>query len=163
LKKGILSATVAVFMPSTPLTELIPVLQVAIAPVILISGVGLLLLTLTNRFGRAVDRTRQIHHEMCEAAAADRPRLANQVEVIYRRARLIQLSIIMGALSALFAAMLILTLFFTALMKWESGVVISLFFVCCLASLVASLITFIMDIRLSLKALKLELTRQPQA
>jgi hypothetical protein len=43
-------------MYSTPPLELIPVLQVAIGPVILISGVGLLLLTLTNRFGRAVDR-----------------------------------------------------------------------------------------------------------
>ena len=42
-------------MPSTPLHELIPVLQVAIGPVILISGVGLLLLTLTNRFGRIID------------------------------------------------------------------------------------------------------------
>jgi Na+/melibiose symporter-like transporter len=150
-------------MPSTPLTELIPVLQIAIAPVILISGVGLLLLSLTNRFGRAVDRTRQIHHEMRAAAAAERPRLADQVGVIFRRARLIQLSIIMGALSALFAAMLILALFFTALMKWESALVISLFFVGCLISLVASLITFIMDIRLSLHALKLELTRQPEA
>jgi hypothetical protein len=150
-------------MPSTTLSELIPVLQVAIAPVILISGVGLLLLSLTNRFGRAVDRTRQIHHQMREAPAAERPRLANQVEVIYRRARLIQLSIIMGALSALFAAMLIVALFLAALMKWESALVLSLFFIGCLVSLVVSLITFIMDIRLSLYALKLELTRPPEA
>jgi CBS domain containing-hemolysin-like protein len=150
-------------MPSTHLTELIPVLQIAIAPVILISGVGLLLLSLTNRFGRAVDRTRQIHREMRKAATADRPRLAYQVEVIYRRARLIQVSIVMGALSALFAAILILALFLAALLKWESSVVISLIFICCLVSLVVSLITFIMDIRLSLKALKLELTRQPEA
>jgi hypothetical protein len=144
-------------MPSTTLSELIPVRQIAIAPVILISGVGLLLLSLTNRFGHAVDRTRQIHREMHQAAAADRSRLANQVEVIYQRARLIQISIVMGALSALFAAMLILALFVTALMKWQSTVIISLIFICCLVSLIAALITFIMDIRLSLKALKLEL------
>jgi hypothetical protein len=150
-------------MPSTSLTELIPVLQIATAPVILISGVGLLLLSLTNRFGRAVDRTRQIHREMREAAAPDRPQLANQVEVFYRRARLIQLSIVLGALSALFAAMLILALFLTALMKWELAAVISLIFICSLSSLVACLVTFIMDIRLSLKALKVELTRQPEA
>ena len=36
--------------------HLIPILQLAIAPVILISGVGLLLLTLTNRFGCVLDR-----------------------------------------------------------------------------------------------------------
>ncbi len=147
-------------MPSTPLTELIPVLQVAIAPVILISGVGLLLLSLTNRFGRAVDRTRQIHGQMRQTPASDRPQLANQVEVIYRRARLIQFSIVMGALSALFAALLIVTLFLTALLKWGLAALISVFFIACMMSLVVSLVTFIMDIRLSLIALKLELTRQ---
>ncbi len=147
-------------MPSTPLTELIPVLQVAIAPVILISGVGLLLLSLTNRFGRAVDRTRQIHGQMRQTPASDRPQLANQVEVIYRRARLIQFSIVMGALSALFAALLIVTLFLTALLKWGLAALISVFFIACMLSLVVSLVTFIMDIRLSLIALKLELTLQ---
>ena len=147
-------------MPSTPLTELIPVLQVAIAPVILISGVGLLLLSLTNRFGRAVDRTRQIHGQMRQTPASDRPQLANQVEVIYRRARLIQFSIVMGALSALFAALLIVKLFLTALLKWGLAALISVFFIACMLSLVVSLVTFIMDIRLSLIALKLELTRQ---
>jgi hypothetical protein len=150
-------------MPTTPLTEIVLVLQVAIAPVILISGVGLLLLSLTNRFGRAVDRTRQIHHQMREAAEADRVHLANQVKVIYRRARLIQRAIVLGALSALFAAMLILTLFFSALMKWQSTALIGLFFVGCLLTLVMSLIAFIMDIRLSLGALKLELARPAEA
>ena len=149
-------------MPSTPLAELIPVMQDAIAPVILISGVGSLLVAQTNRFGRAVDRTRQLHHEMGAAAAAERPRLASQVAVIYRRARLIQFSIIMAALSAFFAAMLILALFLTALLKWESAGAVFLLFVCCLISLVAALITFIMDVCLSLHALKLELARPPE-
>jgi len=39
-------------MTPPTLTQLIPVLQVAIGPVILISGVGLLLLSMTNRYGR---------------------------------------------------------------------------------------------------------------
>ena len=144
-------------MPSTRLNELIPVLQVAIGPVILISGVGLLLLSLTNRFGRAVDRSRQLNRELRDAADADRTRLAGQIKVLYRRAKLIQLSIILGTFSVLFAAVLIIVLFFTALLELELAVFISLLFICCLLSLIASLVTFIMDLRLSLKALKLEL------
>jgi hypothetical protein len=66
-------------MPMTPVHELIPVLQVAIGPVILISGVGLLLLTLTNRYGRTIDRSRQIVREKRECAEADRHRLEGQV------------------------------------------------------------------------------------
>ena len=144
-------------MPSTRLSELIPVLQVSVGPVILISGIGLLLLSLTNRFGRAVDRSRHLIRELREASDADRLRLAGQVQVLFRRARLIQISIILATLSVLFAAVLIVTLFFTALMKLELAVLISLMFIGCLTSLVISLITFLMDIHLSLKALKLEL------
>jgi Cu/Ag efflux pump CusA len=146
-------------MASTQLNELIPVLQVAIGPVILISGAGLLLLSLTNRFGRAVDRTREIARQMHQATATERSRLANQVNIIYRRAKLIQISIILCATSVLLAAVLIITLFFAVLMKWESAIMLSLLFMCSLGSLIASLIAFIMDIRLSLKALKLELER----
>ena len=53
-------------MSATPLQEIIPVLQVAIGPVILISGVGLLLLTMTNRLGRAIDRSRSLAGELRE-------------------------------------------------------------------------------------------------
>jgi len=52
--------------------DLVPILQVAIGPVILISGVGLLLLTLSNRFGRAVDRSRLLVREMRQAEAPER-------------------------------------------------------------------------------------------
>jgi len=44
-------------MPSTPLTELIPTLKIAIAPVIMISGVGLLLLADLPR-----DLAHHVHH-----------------------------------------------------------------------------------------------------
>jgi hypothetical protein len=46
-------------MPLTSLEQIIPELRDAIGSVILISGVGLLLLTMTNRLGRAIDRARQ--------------------------------------------------------------------------------------------------------
>jgi hypothetical protein len=147
-------------MPTTRLSELLPVLQTAIGPVILISGVGLLLLSLTNRFGRAVDRTRQILREMRAATGDDRKRLVGQVENLYQRARLIQRAIILGAVSLLCAALLIITLFLTVLMKVELAVVIDLLFICCVLSLIGSLIAFIVDIHVSLKALKLEMGDQ---
>ncbi len=148
-------------MMTIPLRDLIPVLQVAIGPVILISGVGLLLLTLTNRFGRAIDRSRQIAREMRELPETGRQRLAEQVEILYRRARLIRLSIIMAAVSVLLASVLIIVLFLTALMKLEAGLLIGLLFIGCMVCMIVSLGAFIRDIHLSLIALRLELGRQP--
>src|SRR3974390_719791 len=108
-------------MPSLPISQLIPVLQFAIGPVILISGVGLVLLSLTNRFGRAIDRSRQLGREMREAGSVERKKLALQVDVLYLRARVIRLSIILATLSVLLAAVLIIVLFVAALLRLETG------------------------------------------
>lgn len=147
-------------MPQMPVSQLIPVLQVAIGPVILISGIGLLLLTLTNRFGRAVDRSRQLLREMREAPDPERQRLAGQVAILYTRAQAIRLAIITAAVSVLLVAVLIIVIFLSALLKLEVGFAISLLFIGCMASLIVSLAAFIRDIHLSLKALKLELGYQ---
>jgi hypothetical protein len=147
-------------MALTPVKELIPVLQVAIGPVILISGVGLLLLTLTNRYGRTIDRSRQLVRELRELAGDDRERLEGQIEILYRRARLIRLSITLAAVSVLLASVLIIVLFLTALWNLEVGLLLSLLFIACMVALSGSLVAFIRDIDLSLGALKLELEYQ---
>ena len=144
-------------MAATSLHELVPVLQVAIGPVILISGVGLLLLTMTNRLGRAIDRARSLARDLQERREPDRDQVQAQVAIIYRRARLLRLTIVLAALSVLLAAALIIVLFLSALMNWDQGLSIILIFIACMGSLIASLITFIHDIHLSLVALKLEL------
>jgi hypothetical protein len=144
-------------MPTTPLHEIVPVLQVAIGPVILISGVGLLLLTMTNRLGRAIDRARQLKGELSKRTDEDREQVLAQVAIIYRRARVIRLSITLAALSVLLASALIITLFVTALLHLELGFFVVSIFIACMASLFASLVAFIRDINLSLHALKLEL------
>jgi len=149
-------------MTSIPLRELIPVLQVAIGPVILISGVGLVLLTLTNRFARAIDRSRALGSELREAGQNKRPRLTSQIEILYRRAKVIRLSIITAALTLLLTAVLIIVLFVSAVARLEDGFGITLIFICCMASLIVSLIAFIRDIQLSLLALKLELADDQQ-
>jgi hypothetical protein len=141
----------------TPLNEVVPVLQVAISPVILISGVGLLLLSLSNRFGRAVDRSRQLAKEMRDLPAAERQRLSGQVHILFRRAELIRVAITMAALSLLLAAVLIISLFLMALIGWKSGGLLSALFIGCMLALICSLLAFIQEIHLSLTALKLEL------
>ena len=144
-------------MTMTSLREIIPVLQVAIGPVILISGVGLLLLTMTNRLGRAIDRARALARDLRERREPDREQVLAQVVIIYRRARVIRLTIALAALSVLLAAVLIIALFLSALSKWDQGLLIGLVFIVSMAALIASLLTFIYDIHLSLVALRLEL------
>ncbi|HVO11879.1 MAG TPA: DUF2721 domain-containing protein [Vicinamibacteria bacterium] len=140
-----------------PVRELIPILQVAIGPVILISGIGLLLLSMTNRFGRVIDRARQLAGCLETALPEQRERAAAQIAILAVRGRLVRLSITFASLSLLLAAILIVTLFLTALLGWENATLLAGLFIACMLMLVVSILVFIRDINLSLAALKLEL------
>jgi hypothetical protein len=139
------------------LADLIPTLQLAIGPVILISGVGLLLLSMTNRFGRVIDRARSLTRELQGAAEADRDRLLGQLEILVARAKLVRAAITLAAFSVLLAALLIISLFLGALLQLGIAAVIVVLFILCMLSLIFSLLFFISDLNLSLKALWLEL------
>ena len=138
-------------------SELIPVLQVAIGPVILISGVGLLLLTMTNRFGRVIDRARILAGMLHEPGLVDPEPILAQINIMSCRARLLRVAIILGSLSVLLAAILVIVLFLTALLRLEAAWLIGALFIGCMAALIYSLVEFIRDLNYSLLALQLEL------
>ena len=138
--------------------QLIPVLQTAIGPVILISGIGLLLLTMTNRLGRAIDRARILVESLPSTTEAKREKTLAQLRILWGRARMIRLAIALASVSALAATILIIVLFSTALWQIGSAWIIVVLFMGSLVSLIGSLVVFIRDINQSLAALKLELS-----
>ena len=138
------------------LHDLIPSLQVAIGPVILVSGVGLLLLSMTNRFGRVIDRSRELAMEL-RAGTGDRNRVVQQIEILMRRARVIRHAITLAVSSVLLAAVLIITLFVAAVFALEVGALVATLFIGCMAALIGALVALLRDVNLSLAALTLEL------
>ena len=142
-------------MATIHVNELIPLLQIAISPVILISGVGLLLLSMTNRFGRVIDRSRFLWGELGNEPAGNRASIHAQLEVLMRRAKLIRLAIILASTSVLGAAVLVIVLFGAVWLGIDLAWLVILLFIGCLLSLVPSLIVFIKDVNQSLIALKI--------
>ncbi len=133
--------------------ELTSLLQSSIAPVVLISGIGLLLLSMTNRIGRVIDRVRQLTDEK-KIVSPEVERFTNkQVNNLYHRARNLRLSIILAIGSVLMASLIIITLFILQLMRIDLTIVIVMEFVLCLVFLILALLLYIKDISLTLKAL----------
>jgi hypothetical protein len=138
------------------LESLIPTLQLAVGPVILISGVGLLLLCMTNRIGRVIDRARLVADE-CEAAESGRRDVCyTKLGILCQRARILRASIALAAFSVLLVAVLVILLFCGALLRLEIAGLIVALFVGCMCALIGSLVLFIRDVNLSLKALWLD-------
>lgn len=139
------------------LTDLINTLQLSIGPVILISGVGLILLSLTNRLGRIVDRTRQLSVEYRNSGPEDQKRIMAELAILTVRAKVVRSSNFMAVLSVLSVSLIIFALFGSALYNLDSGYILMGLFALSIISLIVSLGLFIYDIDLSLRALWLEL------
>jgi hypothetical protein len=146
------------FVVIAAVSQLIPVLQIAIGPVILISGVGLLLLSMTNRLGRIVDRSRSLWRELRDMPAGEeRERTCQQLRHLAQRATLVRWAVTLSTFSIFLASVLIVTLFVAALMQLEIAWLISAIFIACLLALISSAISFLREIQQSLITLELEI------
>ncbi|MBI5771829.1 MAG: DUF2721 domain-containing protein [Verrucomicrobia bacterium] len=141
------------------LQQLVPILQLAIGPVILISGVGLLQLSLTNRLGRLIDRARLLSRDRAALGAGDTTRIDAQIAIIDRRAGILRRSITLGATTVLLVSVLILVLFVSALLQLESGALVIAVFCAALLTLIGSTIYFLQEMKLALDAVHLEIRR----
>jgi hypothetical protein len=142
----------------TSVVQLIRILSASIAPVIVISGVGLLLLSMTNRYSRVIERARDFIKDLDGTEDHERRScLVEQIRIIYRRARILRLAIILSSTSIFFVAITVLALFAGQVVGVKADYVSVPCFGLCLLSLLGSLYFFIKDVSISLTALELEI------
>jgi hypothetical protein len=137
-------------------SQLVTVVQAAIGPVVVISGVGLLLLTMTNRLGRIVDRSRALAHQARTTTGEAQDTARAQLRILGQRAELVRWAIALAAFCVLFVALLVIALFVTALFGVEVAWLVAGFFIISMLCLIASLVFFIRDINKALHATALE-------
>jgi len=136
-------------MPMTgpaPLGDISHVIQLAIAPVFLLTAVSGLLAVLTNRLGRAVDRRRilvahrpSLAPEVCTAADAE-------LSFLERRVRLIYGAIFLAVLCALLICLIIALAFIDAFIVYDFSKTVAVLFVLAMCVLIGSLFCFLREI-----------------
>jgi hypothetical protein len=148
-------------MGAITVSQLIPVLQVAVGPVVLISGIGLLILSMTNRLGRIIDRGRSLYRELAQIVDGDQKRITAQIKILTRRGVLLQRAITLATVSVLCAAVLVIVLFLTAALKIEDAYLIGALFILAMGALIFSLLAFLQELNLSLVAFRMDLGEDP--
>jgi Protein of unknown function (DUF2721) len=143
-------------MPAVETSELVPVLQTAVSPMVLISAVGLLLLAMTNRLGRIVDRTRGLAARLRAADGEEKETVQAQLRILGDRAHMVRRSIALAGFGMLFAAVLVISLFITSLAGIDIPWLFAAFFILSLLCLIVSIIEFIRDVNVSLEPVALE-------
>jgi hypothetical protein len=139
--------------------DIVHLVQSALAPVFLLSGVGVTLGVLTNRLARVVDRARalesSLHERNAKAASAH-----DDLLTLARRAHYINTAIALCSVSALLVALVVVTLFASAFVPVNLSVTIAVLFVASMLSLTGAFVAFLIEVRLATASLRFE-TRPP--
>ena len=131
-------------------------IQIALAPIFLISAIGVILNVLTSRLARIVDRARVMENEICRPDYRPEGRdLHKALGVLARRARYMNAAIAFITISALFIALVVVMLFVNAFLRWELSGFIACMFILSMLSLAAALSTFLIEVRIATSALRI--------
>ena len=141
------------------LKAILPLIQLSITPVILISGLGALVISMTTRMGRIVDRSRNLAGLVRQAKGEERKHIEHQLEIMFRRARLMRLAMTLVISSIFTSGLLILLLFVGQLLEVEIAKAVLGVFMLSVVFMVGGMGAFIRDVFVSLQALDLEVTR----
>ena len=125
------------------------VIQLAVAPVFLLSGVGAILAVLINRLGRIVDRYRFLESGSPSAGADEETLAPIEMEILARRARLIHWAISLCTVGALFICIVVAALFIGSMLHVSVSQLVALMFVGAMLALIAGLLSFLREISLA--------------
>lgn len=135
-----------------PMGEIGHVIQLAIAPVFLLTAIATIISVLTGRLGRSVDRRRSLAAALSRLDGEVAALARQEMEFEVRRISLIYWAITLAVGSALFVALLISIAFIDAFVTWDLRRLVAVCFVLATFGLVASLAIFLREIFLSVSS-----------
>ncbi len=135
--------------------EFSQILADALAPVTLISGVGLLLVSMSARYSHATDRIRQLMNERKEDPADINEELENSIRMIFRRASLLKNGVLTVTLSAAFSSLQILCIVLEHLFHVNLDFWKSLMLLTSVVFIVIATCVYVTEVSISVRALAL--------
>lgn len=123
--------------------------QLAIAPVFLLTAVGTIIGVLSNRLGRVVDRSRALEDRLRQLAPEGQKAVRQELSVLARRVRLVYASITLAVICALFVGLLIAVAFVDAFVALDLSKFIGLLFIGAMLAFILSLMVFLREIFLA--------------
>ncbi|MFT5225126.1 MAG: Flp pilus assembly protein TadB [Polaribacter sp.] len=131
------------------------VISISVAPVFLLAGISGLLMVLTNRLGRTIDRSRSLQKTLTDKT---RPQhkivIEKEMKSLAKRSRFINAAINLATVSALMVCLVIITLFVGGLSTYNVALVVASLFILCMTLLSASFSCFLVEVFIATRTLR---------
>lgn len=150
-------------MSQVPVTDIAHAIQLSLAPVFLLNGIGVLLGMLTSRLARVVDRARASEQRLQHATGDEAKEILASLATVRRRARLMNSAITLSTAAALLVSIVVALLFSSAFVPVSLATPVSLLFILAMTSLVLALLAFLVEIRIATASLRIGPRKQKSA
>lgn len=130
------------------ITLIAQTIQLAVAPVFLLAGIGAFLNVCAGRLARVIDRARVVERLVLEAAGEEHDRLIYEIRRLDRRISVVNTAIFLSVASAIAVCLVVVLLFSAQLFGVHMGTPVALLFILTMLLMISALCTFMVEIRL---------------
>ena len=150
----------------TGVTAIAHVIQLAVAPVFLLTGIGAMLSVMASRLGRIVDRAPALEgeehrHGGSPQAGVHHAGVVNDLRTLSRRARLISRAITLSTITASLVCAVIVVLFVGAFLNRNTSSAVAGLFVAAMLAFLVALLLFLREVLLATATLRIGLEAAP--
>jgi hypothetical protein len=161
---GILSVIASCMPPSrackvlvNQIDQIAHVIQLSIAPVFLLTGVGTLLNVLSGRLARVIDRAYVLERRLITPGSSQAAAVVNELHILERRGKLIYHAIKLSTASALLVCCVIVALFGSSMLHYPTHLIVAGFFIAAMLASIVSLTLFLREVYLAIETFRIGL------
>ncbi len=143
-------------MPDTPIADVAHTIQLAVAPVFLLTAIGTILGVLNTRLTRIVDRSRVLSDRMGPLAEAERLPYREEMGVLKERRHLVNLALTSGVCAAICVCVLIALAFVGSMVRFDFSRAVAVLFVAAMLAFVSTLVCFLREVLLAVARVGIE-------
>jgi hypothetical protein len=136
-------------MNDAGITDIAHIIQLAVAPVFLLAGIGSLLNVLAGRLARVVDRARQLERHVPTADEEEQAYELRELEILDRRMAICHWAIGLCTTAALLICLVVVILFVADLVAMRFAIPVSLLFIVAMISLTLGLLLFLAEVSMA--------------
>ena len=131
------------------------IIQLAVAPVFLLAGVGAFLNVCASRLSRIVDRARSLEPRVLQSRGDEHDRYIQELRILDRRMALVSRAILLTVFSAVLTCLVVVLLFGASLTRAHVGTAIAVLFIVSMISLATGFAVFLFETRLGSRAVRI--------
>jgi len=146
--------TTSLLPPAPELTHLAQIIQLAVAPVFLLAGLGAFLNVCAGRLARIIDRARSLEPQVLTSRGAEHERLIREVRVLDQRIGVVNTAIFTSVLAAVLISLVVILLFVAFLTGTKVGTAIALLFIAAMTATGAGFAIFLYETRLGTRTIR---------